>query len=585
MSTDLLNKKNIAFSDGNYTVGAQEKIQVEAFSFSELIDCNQLSDMLSLFYELVGLGISIIDNKNNILVAIGWQDVCTKFHRVHPETCKNCIESDEQIIQLRNTFSLQEYKCKNGMWDSAYPIVIEGKVVAAVYFGQYFYDDEEIDFGFYERQAEKYGFDKDSYISAIKKIPLVSRKKVKTLLQFYAKLAQLLADTAYQNLIIKRERINELLITQQKLIEKESQLKNAQALAKIGNWQLEVAENKLYWSDEIFRIFGAEPQSFEPSYELFLSFIHPDDKDIVNEAYITHLNTKQQYNIVHRIVLADGSIKHVNERCTSDFDENEQAIRSLGTVADITEQIMIQRALIEREEKLKQINADKDRFMSILAHDLKNPFNALLGFSDLLHKNIRTYDIDKIEKQIGIIHQAVHKTYNILTDLLLWSKAQEGKVEVQAQNLGIKSVCEEVIESLKQQAFNKGIEINCHLADEITIRADLQMLKIVLRNLISNAIKFTHTNGCINVDASTDSGTLTLVITDNGIGMNEKLLATLWDFNSHVSTIGTNDERGTGFGLLLCKEFVERNNGKIWAKSTEEVGSQFYFTLPLVETI
>ncbi len=160
------------------------------------------------------------------------------------------------------------------------------------------------------------------------------------------------------------------------------------------------------------------------------------------------------------------------------------------------------------EEKLKanetileKLNADKDRFISILGHDLRSPFNALLGLSELLTENIRKYDIDKIENLVNHINKSAQTTYNLLEDILLWARTQQGKIPFKPQKLSFTDICKDILEILKPNADAKNITINYNSADEINIFADIDMLKTVLRNLVSNAIKFTNKNGAININA------------------------------------------------------------------------------------
>ena len=237
--------------------------------------------------------------------------------------------------------------------------------------------------------------------------------------------------------------------------------------------------------------------------------------------------------------------------------------------------------LKQYEKQLIQLNSDKDRFMQILAHDLKSPFNSLLGFSELLLKNLRKYDIDKIEKQLKFIHQTTHKTYNLLEDLLLWSKAQSGKITVKHEKIVFNEICSEIINNSKHQADIKEISINCFEPEKTILSADLNMIKTILRNLISNAIKFTNHGGQIEISTEKNDEDVTIIVSDNGIGIQPEVLTTLFDISKIYTTEGTANESGSGLGLLLCKDFVEIHGGKIWVESEVDKGSDFKFTMPL----
>lgn len=204
-----------------------------------------------------------------------------------------------------------------------------------------------------------------------------------------------------------------------------------------------------------------------------------------------------------------------------------------------------------------------------------------MGFSDLLSKNIRKYDIDKIESFVNIINQSSHHTFNLLNDILLWIKAQSGQLQIEPEKINIKEICEQIIEDMRLTASNKNIFVNCFATDDTTVVGDKNMLNTVLRNLISNAIKFTPKEGLININAEHKDTTTTISVSDNGVGIDTETLKKLFDITEKNTTPGTENEKGTGLGLLLCKEFVEKHGGKIWVESELGKGSNFKFTLPL----
>ena len=241
-----------------------------------------------------------------------------------------------------------------------------------------------------------------------------------------------------------------------------------------------------------------------------------------------------------------------------------------------------ERQRAENNEKiLKIMNEDKDRFISILAHDLKNPFNSLLGLTDLLKKNINKYDLNRIEKQVNIINKITHETYDLLESLLLWSKSQSGKLIFNSQKIVFSEICNKVIINLSPQAKIKKITINFNEPTKTILSADINMLKIILRNLISNAIKFTDTNGQIDVYTEKKHKNAIISIKDNGVGIKKENQEKIWDSTHPISTYGTANEKGTGFGLTVCKELVDKQGGKIWVESEFGKGSTFKFTLPL----
>jgi signal transduction histidine kinase len=242
--------------------------------------------------------------------------------------------------------------------------------------------------------------------------------------------------------------------------------------------------------------------------------------------------------------------------------------------------------LQEVNNELKKMNADMNRFIQILGHDLRSPFTTLLGFSDLLLENLHSYDIERIENLISIINKTSHQTFKLLEELLLWSKAHANRVPFEPRHIAFRSVCQQVVEGLWSNAVSKNIKISIQQIDEnLMVFVDEHMLKTILRNLISNAIKFTQRNGEINIRIDCDQAFTVITVTDNGVGIARDQINKLWDMTQHYTTEGTASEKGTGLGLLLCKEFVEKHGGRIWVDSELGKGSSFRFVLPRKEDV
>ena len=242
----------------------------------------------------------------------------------------------------------------------------------------------------------------------------------------------------------------------------------------------------------------------------------------------------------------------------------------------------LERLKAEKSEiRLHQLNADKDRFISILGHDLKNPFNSILGFSEILSTEIDSLNSDEIKEIAGHINKSARTTNKLLEDLLMWARTQQGKIPFNPQNLIFADICMNILEILNPNAKAKNITINYSSADPINVFADIDMLKTILRNLVSNAIKFSNNGGVINIKAEENSDNITISVSDHGIGIAHDALKKLFDISEVLTTKGTAGETGSGLGLMLCKEFVEKHNGKIWVESEEGIGSTFIFTLPI----
>jgi len=240
--------------------------------------------------------------------------------------------------------------------------------------------------------------------------------------------------------------------------------------------------------------------------------------------------------------------------------------------------------LNEANSVLKQVIATKDKFFSIIAHDLRSPFNAVIGFSHILVEQIKLKDFEGIDEYAQIIIDSSNKAMDLLMNLMEWSLSQTGRMEFRPEYFDLNTIVNEVIILLKCSAEQKSIILANTLSPAIQVNADKAMLSTVLRNLISNAIKFTPFKGKIVVKSTNQHNQLTISVIDNGVGISKERIDKIFKIGEAYSTQGTKKEKGTGLGLILCKEFVERHGGNIWVESKEGIGSTFYFTLPCMVT-
>lgn len=251
------------------------------------------------------------------------------------------------------------------------------------------------------------------------------------------------------------------------------------------------------------------------------------------------------------------------------------------------------RGLIEANDKLSdemekstiqliksiQLNSDLNLFISVLAHDLKAPFNVLINMSDLISANIQKKPKDDIENFAKLLNQSAHRANNILDDILKWIQNQKGTTPFNVQDISLFKTCEIVLEMFKLMANEKNIKITNHLNNDI-VQTDPEIIKAILRNLISNSIKFTPQNGTIKITSEANDKEHLVTVTDSGIGIDNERLKHLFDISKIQSTSGTNQETGTGLGLIICKQFVERLSGQIWVESEYGKGSMFHFSIP-----
>jgi signal transduction histidine kinase len=231
---------------------------------------------------------------------------------------------------------------------------------------------------------------------------------------------------------------------------------------------------------------------------------------------------------------------------------------------------------------LHELNATKDKFFSIIAHDLKSPFNAIIGFSEILIEQVQEKNYEYAMEYAVIIQDSSKRAMDLLMNLMEWSRSQTGRMEFNPEPLEVVGVIRDVIALLNDTAKQKSITITTNTPDSAQVIADKAMVATILRNLISNAIKFTERGGKIVISAQQNTAELIVAVQDNGVGMSKEIIDKLFRIDVNHSTLGTQSEKGTGLGLILCKEFIEKHGGKIWVESEEDKGSKFVFSIPKI---
>jgi len=239
----------------------------------------------------------------------------------------------------------------------------------------------------------------------------------------------------------------------------------------------------------------------------------------------------------------------------------------------------------EKEKSLQELNATKDRLFSIIGHDLKNPLNSIVGFTQLMNQNFDSYPEEKLKKYIGIIHQSASSLSALLDNLLLWSHAQRQIITVEPVAVSFRKITGKCMDLLRATADKKNIEFQNKLTEKHVGYADSQMMTTVIRNLLANAIKFTPHGGRIVVDGKIQHEKIIVSIQDSGIGIEKEVARNLFNPSAEFSTEGTDGEKGTGLGLIICKEFIEKNHGNIWVESEIGKGAAFFICVPATETV
>lgn len=328
-----------------------------------------------------------------------------------------------------------------------------------------------------------------------------------------------------------------------------------------------VSGSVLVHDDEhVFTEFGAN--DFFGEYSLIDSSARSATVTAQENTHLLSLNQNDFTEIIeHNVDVSKGILKALIKRLRNNNILEERLTKS--------------KLEIEKQKKeLEELNATKDKFFTIIAHDLKNPFNTVIGLSELLLERHNSYDHNKIIEFIGQINKFSNNAYNLLEDLLQWAKSQTGRMEVKLSKIDLFELIIENKSLLEEKANKKRIQIITEAIPEEYAFIDRNMITTVIRNLLSNAIKFTKPNGTIVIKTEKKENFYDVLIKDNGIGIPKENLERLFQIDSNLTTLGTEDESGTGLGLIISKEFIDKNNGTINAISEEGIGTTFKFTVP-----
>ncbi|TAN49425.1 MAG: response regulator [Methylococcaceae bacterium] len=386
---------------------------------------------------------------------------------------------------------------------------------------------------------------------------------------------------------------------EESLRKSEQGLAAAQRIAQIGSWELDLSTNRLTWSDEMFRIFEIDQARFDANYEAFLSSIHPEDRAEVNAAYSRSLASHAPYNITHRLLMPDGRIKHAHERCETYYAADGKPMRSVGTVQDITERVLIETeleryrqhletlveertaALSHAKEFAEAANRAKSAFLANMSHELRTPLNAILGFSELLRRDAAIPAAQK--ETLAIIHKSGGHLLGLLNNALEIAKIEAGRVSVQTAPFDLGATMLHVAGMLRSRAEDKGLQLLVNQCPRFPryIVGDETKLRQILVNLISNAIKATK-QGSITLRLGLDPAQpdrLLMEVEDTGCGISPEDQTRI--MAPFVQIGPQNEQQGTGLGLAISRRLVELMGGRLSLTSTPGLGSTFRVELPI----
>lgn len=340
----------------------------------------------------------------------------------------------------------------------------------------------------------------------------------------------------------------------------------------------------VFCTSSIQKISGYTQTDFLSDSKLFLKIIHPDDFKTLKPKLMSLLKSRIQLSgeFEFRIINKQGNIVWVRTKLNLIRSGTGRIQKLFGLVSDITFRKKAEEELRKSTQNLIKLNETKDRFISIISHDLRTPFSSILGFTDLLENDDELSEEER-KQYIKYIQEASRSMLSLVNSLLDWTRLQTGRIRFEPQKTNVTEIINDSISALRGSAIQKQIDIISELKSELYLFIDKSLIIQVFNNLISNAIKFTHRNGTVTISASPAENKrfVKFSIRDTGVGIQPEDLPKLFKVDSKFSTEGTAGEKGSGLGLSLVKEIIEKHGGQIWVESKPGEGSNFQFTLPV----
>ena len=310
----------------------------------------------------------------------------------------------------------------------------------------------------------------------------------------------------------------------------------------------------------------------------------PEDIVLFFQEYIRKVfESKQEIEFSFDFPTPTGKL-HYESRYVPEFAKDGTVAHVIGITRDVTERMQIVKALQKSETQLKDLNSTKDRFFSIIAHDLRGSLSGIAKISDMLaNEDIEKYNPGRIKEIFKEIHEISKITFDLLENLLKWSKVQTETIKFNPIKINSQDLIKMTMASVELIASKKNIQISLITDKDFVIYADINMITTVIRNLLSNAVKFTPDGGSVKIKCAEvlNEKFIEFIVSDTGIGIEPEIIKKLFKIGESKPSLGTAGEKGSGIGLILCKEFVEKHGGKIWAKSEVGKSSKFIFTVPL----
>jgi len=555
----------------------------------DLINIEEVQSMMESFYNITHIPMAIIDLSGEVIVGAGWQEICTKFHRVHPETARNCFESDLKLTADIPEGEFRLYKCKNGMWDMATPLFFAGIRLGNLFTGQFFFSDEKVNYSFFSAQASRYNFDETGYLQALDKVPRLNRSDIDNAKTFFLKLANTLTHLGYN-----RREVEDKLVRQAKelqkvndaLIEEMSERLKAEMIAENERKRLNDAlellpayvillspDYRVPYANRFFRERFGESGG-KRCFEYLFSRSEPC------EVCHTFRTLKENKLITWEWI---GPDKHIYSIFDYPFKDTDGSPMIMEVGIDVTELkeaqvnlLSLNKELEQRVTELLRSNMELQQFAQVASHDLQEPLRMVASYTQLLSKKYSGKLDNDANDYIKFAVEGAARMQNLINGLLDLSRIEMkgGKIIRVDMNKALKYALNNLKISISEShASVTSDELPPVMADEV------QVVRL-FQNLISNAIRFSEKTPVIHIASARSDGNNIFSVSDNGIGIEEQYFEKI--FRIFQRLMPRDKYQGTGIGLSICKKIVERHGGKIWVESEPGKGSTFKFSLPVI---
>lgn len=539
---------------------------------SEILDVAPIQALMNDFYVISHIPMAVLDISGKVLAGTGWQEICTDFHRINEESCRNCIESDIQLSKGIRPGDYRLYKCKNNMWDVATPLMVGEHHVGNIFSGQFFFDDEQPDREFFRAQAQRYSFDEQKYMAALDAVPRLSRETVQTGVAFMTKLAHLVSAMSYSNIELARsvahrmQAESALRKSEQRLRHSEERLRVAATAAGIGVWHWRPGTTYVEVTANWRNLFGVAPE-VPVTIETWSACLHPEDRDRAVRELNASSDEHRDFNTEYRIVHPDGTVRWVVDRGRARYDENGRPVNMTGVNVDITQQKAAQEALIQ-SEKLASVG----RMAATVAHEINNPLEAVINCIYLAKSNaglssLTREHLELAERELQRVAHITRQTLGFYRENIKPAMADVGKL------------VQEVIELYGPKLKQKELRLEVEHVGDTRIVAVAGEIRQIISNLLTNAIDASSPKHRVLIRTSrvslNGSVYIRLTVADTGAGIRPGDYTHL--FNPFFTT---KQAVGTGLGLWVSKEIVTKHGGRIRLHSVEGRGTVVCVFLP-----